>query len=104
MIIVIFCFLALEDHFQLLSEDKEVNADIKFILTGPRAHIFKFESAPLGYEFRRLHWDHLTVIGLGVFVLLFFFIRIIFTNSLLLYCGKKRFVMGFRWGCMVYVI
>ena len=35
MIIVIFCFLALEDHFQLLSEDKEVNADIKFALTGP---------------------------------------------------------------------
>ena len=33
MIIVIFCFLALEDHFQLLSEDKEVNADIKFVLT-----------------------------------------------------------------------
>ena len=82
MFIVIFCFLALEDHFQLLSEDKEVNADIKFVLTGPRAHIFKFqllsedkevnadikfvltgpraqifkfESAPLGYEFRRLH-------------------------------------------------
>ena len=54
MIIVIFCFLALEDHFQLLSEDKEVNADINFVLTGPRAHIFKFESAPLGYEFRRL--------------------------------------------------
>ena len=26
MVIVVFCFLALEDHFQLLSEDKEVNA------------------------------------------------------------------------------
>ena len=36
MIIVIFCFLALEDRFQLLSEDKEVNADIKFVLTGPQ--------------------------------------------------------------------
>ena len=54
MIIVIFCFLALEDHFQLLSEDKGVIADIKYVLSGPRAHIFKFESVPLGYEFRRL--------------------------------------------------
>ena len=103
MIIVIFCFLALEDHFQLLSEDKKVNADIEFVLTGPRAHIFKFESAPLGYEFRRLHWDHLTIIGLGVFVLLFFLKDYFYRLSVDI-LWEKRFVVGFRWGCMVYVI
>ena len=99
MIIVIFCFLALEDHFQLLSEDKEVNADIKFVLTGPRAHIFKFESAPLGYEFRRLHLDHLTVIGLGGGgVVLLFCLKDYFYQLSVAILWKKKVCNGFQVG------
>ena len=97
MIIVIFCFLALEDHFQLLSKDKEVNADIKFVLSGPRAHIFKFESAPLGYEFRRLHLDHLTVIGLGG-LYCFFFLKDYFYQLSVAILWKKKVCNGFQVG------